>query len=156
VKTDWFRPALPPREVQIAGQAYVQFRDGIIELLRVAAEAGGMSALPVETVITLPADAPTGSSLLSPWEQLRAGIAGRAPRLLLVQLLDAKADWTDDTNRQFIEIALVESMEQSIATVSLEPGNPFAPSVNRLASAWFSFDGVAQRSGYKPDRPGAE
>lgn len=156
VKTEWFRPALPPREVQVAGQAYVQFRDGMIELLRVAGEAGGMSALPVETVITLPADAPTGSSLLSPWEQLRAGMAGRAPRLLLVQLLDAKADWTDDTNRQFIEIALVESMEQSIATVSLEPGNPFAPSVNRLASAWFSFDGVAQRSGYKPDRPGAE
>ena len=107
-------------------------------------------------MITLPADAPTERSLLNPWERLRASIAGRAPRVLLVQLIDAKADWTDDNNRQFIELATIESIAQSIASAPADPRNPFAPPENRLASAWFSFEGVSRRMDYKSDRPASE
>lgn len=155
LETELFPVSGVPGKLGLPFSSQAALSRQVVELLQAAARRGTSLEPPLKKVVTLPAQPWQPTSSLSPWENLRDSLAIRTPRVLLVELVEVRGEWTDDLTRERMRLQYAESMrsELAIGQSIAEARMTGAPLTNREARSWFDFRSIVARTGYKPENP---
>jgi hypothetical protein len=150
IRTEPFAASMLPPSLAIAPASREIWRTQLMQLLQAAASQD--RSKPAVAAVVLPAQPWAPAKSLGAWENLRESLDARTPRVLLVELLEARGEWTDDRSRTQLAQALGRGLLFEFITGQRPEVFNLQPQEirNRVAENWLDFRAIAKRANYVP------